>query len=53
MHQAEERIRHEIADADENVYKKGFDVDVNVEVRGGRPIAYRVVAVHSVIDLSD
>jgi len=50
---AEERIRHEIADADENVYKKGFDVDVNVEVRGGRPIAYRIVAVHSVIDLPD
>lgn len=50
---AEERIRHEIADADDNVYKKGFDVDVNVEVAGGRPIAYRVVAVHDVIDLPD
>lgn len=50
---AEERIRHEIADADENVYKKGFDVDVNVEVRGGKPVAYRIVAVHDVIDLPD
>lgn len=50
---AEERIRHEIADADENVYKKAFDVDVNVEMRGGKPIAYRVVAVHDVIDLPE
>ncbi len=41
---AEERIRHEIADADDNVYKKGFDVDVNVEMRAGKPIAYRLVA---------
>lgn len=50
---AEERIRHEIADADDNVYKKGFDVDVNVEMRDGKPIAYRLVTVHDVIDLPD
>lgn len=50
---AEERIRHEIAEADDNVYKKGFDVDVNVETRGERPIAYRLVHVHDVIDLPD
>jgi hypothetical protein len=50
---AEERIRHEIAEADENVYKKAFDVDVNVEMRGGKPIAYRLVSVHDVIDLPD
>lgn len=50
---AEERIRHEIADADENVYKKAFDVDVNVELREGKPVAYRLVAVHDVIDLPD
>jgi len=48
---AEERIRHEIAEADENVYKKAFDVDVNVEERNGRPIAYRIVQVHQVIDI--
>lgn len=48
---AEERIRHEIAEADENVYKKAFDVDVNVEERDGKPIAYRIVAVHDVIDI--
>ena len=50
---AEERIRHEIAEADENVYKKAFDVDVNVELRNNKPIAYRIVAVHDVIDLPD
>jgi hypothetical protein len=48
---AEERIRHEIAEADENVYKKAFDVDVNVEERNGKPIAYRIVALHDVIDI--
>ncbi len=50
---AEQRVRHEIAEADENVYKKAFDVDVNVELRDGKPIAYRVVAVHDVIDPPD
>ncbi|WP_010125108.1 hypothetical protein [Sphingomonas sp. KC8] len=50
---AEERIRHEIADGDDNVYKKAFDVDVNVEMRADKPIAYRLVAVHDVIDLPD
>lgn len=50
---AEERIRHEIADADDNVYKKAFDVDVNVETRSGKPVAYRLVTVHDVIDISD
>lgn len=34
---AEERIKHEIREADENVYKKGFIVDVNVKSTGGRP----------------
>lgn len=50
---SEERIRHEIAEADENVYKKAFDVDVNVEMRAGTPVAYRVVEVHGVIDLPE
>ena len=35
---AEERIKHEIREADENVYKKGFMVDVNVKSTGGRPL---------------
>ncbi len=48
---AEQRIKHEIREADENVFKRGFVVDVNVETRGGRPVAYRVTNVHQVIDL--
>ena len=48
---AEQRIKHEIRVADENVYKKGFVVDVNVETRAGNPVAYRITNVHQVIDL--
>jgi hypothetical protein len=48
---AEQRIKHEIRVGDENVYKKGFIVDVNVETRGGNPVGYRVTNVHQVIDL--
>ena len=48
---AEEKIKHEIREADENVYKKGFVVDVFVETRNGRAIAYKVKALHQVIDL--
>jgi hypothetical protein len=48
---AEQRIKHEILEAEENVFKKGFIVDVNVETRGGRPVAYRVTNLRQVIDL--
>ena len=50
---AEQQIKHEIAEAADNVYKKGFSVDVNVESRGGRPVAYSVTNLHRVIDLPD
>ncbi len=50
---AEQRIKHEIRDAPDNVYKKGFVVDVNVELSQGRPVAYRVTNLHDVIDLPD
>ena len=50
---AEDRIKHEIREADENVFKKGFVVDVNVRLSGGRPIAYAIIDVHQVIDLPD
>lgn len=50
---AEKRIKYEIRDSDENVYKKGFVVDVNVRVRNGKPVAYSVTHVHDVIDLPD
>jgi len=48
---AEQRIKHEIAEADENVFRKGFVVDVNLQTKGGRPVAYRVTNLHQVIDL--
>lgn len=50
---AEERIKHEIREADENVFKKGFMVDVNVKTVRGKPAAYAVVEVHDVFDLPD
>ena len=50
---AEERIKHEIREADDNVFKKGFMVDVNVKTVKGKPAAYAVVEVHDVIDLPD
>lgn len=49
---AEQKIKYEIRDRD-SVYKKGFDVDVNVEFWRGRPCAYRVTSLHKVIDLPD
>lgn len=50
---AEERIKHEIREADENVFKKGFVVDVLMKLRGGEPVAYSVTHVHDVLDLPD
>ena len=50
---AESAIKHHIVDAEENVFKKGFVVDVNVENRNGKPWAYRVTALHQVIDIDD
>lgn len=50
---AEQRSKHEIREADENVFKRGFVVDVNVELRNSKPVAYRVTHCHQVIDLPD
>lgn len=50
---AEQRIKHEIREAEDNVFKKGFVVDVNVQLRGGKPVAYRVTNLHQVIDIPD
>ncbi|HEV2865381.1 MAG TPA: hypothetical protein VGX37_02620 [Allosphingosinicella sp.] len=51
---AEQRIRHEMLKGHENVFRKLFDVDVNVELRAdGRPLAYRIVAVHTITDMPD
>lgn len=49
---AERQIKDQIAD-DDSVYKKGFVVDVNVQERTGRPVAYAVTHLHQIIDLPD
>lgn len=49
---AESRIKAEVRD-DDSVFKKGFVVDVNIETKKGKPVAYRVTHVHQVIDLPD
>lgn len=50
---AEERIKHEIRESDQNIYKKGFNVDVSVQYKGEKPVVYKVIEVHQVIDLSE
>jgi len=50
---AEERIKHEIRESDENVFKKGFIVDVFAETRNERVVAYKIIELHDVIDISD
>lgn len=48
----ERRIRREVAEARESVFFKGFVVDVHVEKKGGRPVAYKILDLHDVIDLN-
>lgn len=48
---AEEHIKDHMRNIDENIYHKGFVVDVNVSTRAGRPVAYNVTNVHQIIDL--
>lgn len=50
---SEQRIKHEIRESDENIYKKGFNVDVKVQSRGNKPVAYSIMNVHDIIDLPD
>jgi hypothetical protein len=50
---AEQQIKYEIAEAEDNVFKKGFVVDVTLQERSGRPVAYRITNLHQVIDLPD
>lgn len=50
---AKERIKSEMLAGDRNIYKLGFFVDVNVQTKNGRPVAYRIKAVNEVIDLPD
>lgn len=48
---AEQAIKHQIREAEDNIYHKGFDVDVIAELRNGKPITYRVTHLHGVFDL--
>lgn len=50
---AEQAIKAESVEDADNVFKKGFVVDVNVETRNAKPAAYRVTNLHQVIDLDD
>lgn len=48
---AEQRIKSEIRESSDNIFKKGFSVDVRVDTRGDRPVSYSVTQVHQIIDL--
>lgn len=50
---AGQRLKDEIQKEEGNPFQKGFVVDLDVETVGGKPRAYRVLAVHDVIDLDD
>ncbi len=50
---AEQQIKHEITESDDTVFKKGFIVDVAIMKNGDRVIAYKVINLHQVIDLTD
>lgn len=50
---AEEQIKDELVNADENLFKKAFIVDVNTELRNGKPWAYRVTHLHQVIPFDE
>jgi hypothetical protein len=49
----EARFKHEIRDDEDNIYKKVFLVDVNVEMQRGLPFAYSVTHIHEVYDMDD
>ena len=50
---ARERIKSEMLAGDRNIYKLGFFVDVNVQTRAGKPVAYRIKSVRNVIELPE
>ena len=51
---AEERMRHEKMQLEGNVFRALFDVSVSVEMSAkARPVAYRITAVHSVLEDDD
>lgn len=50
---AKQRIKHEMREGDDNIFKIGFDVDVLVQERDGKPVAYKIIELHGVFDLPD
>lgn len=47
------QIKDEIQNAYENVFKRGFVVDLNLVFSGTRPVAYSVTNLHQVIELPE
>jgi hypothetical protein len=50
---AKTHIKHEISETEGNIYRKGFYVDLSVEMSDNRIVAYKVTNFHQVIDLTD
>ena len=50
---SEQRIKYEVREVDDNIFKKGFVVDIIILYKGDKPIAYKVTNVHDVIDIPD
>jgi len=48
---AEQVIKDELRNSHENIFKRGFIVDLNVTLSQGRPVGYAVTHVHQIIDL--
>lgn len=49
----ESKIKHETLEEDDNIYLKGFIVDVSVESVSGRIVAYRLLDVHEIIEIDE
>lgn len=50
---AEQRIKHELNNSDDNPFKKAFIVDVNVEMRKDTIWAYKITHVHQIIPVEE
>ena len=47
-------MKHELLKGQVNVFRLLFDDDVNLEMSAtGKPLAYRITAVHTVVDGDD
>lgn len=48
---AHQAIKHQIIQASDNVYQKGFFVDVTVHFKNEKPVAYSIMNYHDIIDI--